>query len=70
MRNHFQLQNYYFSTKFCAFNCIIFNAKRNQRGRRFPRECSCPRGCSCLNCTNKEVCVLKISVQLRQLRIK
>ena len=29
MRNHFQLQNYYFSTKFCAFNCIIFNAKRN-----------------------------------------
>ena len=27
MRNHFQLQNYYFSTKFCAFNCIIFNAK-------------------------------------------
>ena len=24
-------------------------------------------GCSCLNCTNKEVCVLKISVQLRQL---
>ena len=34
MRNHFQLQNYYFSTKFCAFNHIILKAKGNQRGRR------------------------------------
>ena len=34
MRNHFQLQNYYFSTKFCAFNHIILKAKGNQRGAK------------------------------------
>ena len=54
MRNHFQLQNYYFSTKFCAFNHIILKAKGNQRGAGIPGDAVVPggavvsRGCSCL----------------------